>query len=336
MKSKNIFNKTILVLTILLLFFSLVNVSFGKITTLKAASGSMGGAWFTAVASIAELIKDNAPEIDIKVTPGGGIANPARIGENESQLGFSYPYIIQMALKGIDLYDGDAYPDIRVICSLGSTDYDQFVIGQDVAKDKNINSVDDIFLNKIPLNFGWTPVGTTEEFRVRKLLEHYGLTYDDLASWGGKVYYAQYNDLQKLMQDRHIDVVYVGGPIPWAGLIEMNFGRPIRLLSFPEGYRDMLVKEYFYTKADIPKGTYSDTVAPTDIASLNNRTMLMVNKDVPDDIVYTITKILGDNIETVRALHNLFNNFDPSIAWDTGVPLHPGAEKYFKEAGYMK
>lgn len=185
MKSKNIFNKTILVLSILFLFFSLlVNVAFGEITTLKAASGTMGGAWFTAVSSIAELIKDNAPEIDIKVTPGSGIANPPRIGSNESQLGFSYPYTIQMALKGIDLYDGTAYPDIRVICSLGSTDYDQFVVALDVAQEKNINSVDDIFQNKIPLNFGWTEIGTTTEFRSKKLLEHYGLTYSDLSSWG--------------------------------------------------------------------------------------------------------------------------------------------------------
>ena len=278
-------SKIILVLSILLLFFSLVNVAFGQVTTLKAASGMMGGAWFTAVSSIGELIKDNAPEIDIKVTPGGGIANPARIGSNESQLGFSYPYIIQMALKGIDLYDGTAYPDIRVICSLGSTDYDQFVIGLDVAQDKNINSVDDIFQNKIPLNFGWTAIGTTEEFRVRKLLEVYGLTYYDLSSWGGKVYHAHYSDLSKLMKDRHIDAVYVGGPIPWAGLIEMNLGRPLRLLSLPESYRDRMVEEYFYIKADIPKGTYSDIVAPTDIASLNNRTMLMVNKDVPDNTI---------------------------------------------------
>lgn len=138
------------------------------------------------------------------------------------------------------------------------------------------------------------------------------------------------------MRDRHIDAVYIGGPIPWSGLIEMNLARPLRLLSFPEGYRDMMVKEYFYVKADIPKGTYSDTVAPTDIASLNNRTMLMVNKDVPDDIVYTMTKIIGDNKEIVCTLSKLFANFDTAIAWDTGVPLHPGAEKYFKEEGYMK
>ena len=62
----------------------------------------------------------------------------------------------------------------------------------------------------------------------------------------------------------------------------------------------------------------------------------MVNKDVSDDIVYTMTKILGDNKETVRTLSKLFSNFDPAVAWDTGVPLHPGAEKYFKEEGYMK
>lgn len=334
MRSKNIFNKTILFLSILLLFFSLVNFGFGKdTTTLKFASGMAGGGWYSAMSSIAELVKDNAPEIDIKVIPGGGLANPPRIGNNESQLGCSFPFIIADALEGKDIYAGNAYPDIRALGTGFGFDQEQFVIAQD----KKISSIDEIFQNKIPLNFGFLERGASEEFKARKLLEYYGLTYDDLKSWGGKVYNAAYTDLIKLMKDRHIDVVYVSGPIPSAYVTEMNIGRPIKLLPFPEGFRDMMVEKYFFVKSVIPKGSYSDTAAPADIPSLVALTTLIVNKNVPDDIVYTITKILGDNKETVRNLSVYFVKFDPARCWKgCGAPLHPGAEKYYKEAGYMK
>src|SRR4030042_7095241 len=164
MKIKKFLNKTILVLSILLLlFFSLVN--FGSaLTTLKAASGMMSGGWFVAMSSLAELIKSKS-DIEIKVTPGAGVANVPRISENESQVGFSFAYLVKMASEGKDLYAGHVYPNVRLICSFGAADYDQFV----VAQDKNISSMDEIFKNKIPVNFGFGVAGSTEEFRARKL-----------------------------------------------------------------------------------------------------------------------------------------------------------------------
>ena len=336
MRSRSIFNKTILVLSILLLFFSLVNFGFGEVTTLKAASGGAGGGWFVNMSGIAEFVKNYAPEINIKVTPGGGLANPPRVSENESQLGFSFPYVIQMALEGTGLYAGTAYPDIRAIGSLGGADYDQFVIVQDVAQDKKISSVDDIFQNKIPLNFGFIAMGDTLEFKTRLLLGHYGLTYDDLKSWGAKIYHGSFSDLVKLMKDRQIEVVYVGGSLPTSCVTEINVGRPIKVIPFPKGYIDMMVEKYSFVEGIIPKGTYSDTAVPADIPTLNCLNILMVNKNVPDDIVYTIAKTMGDHKEIFRSISNYYIDYDPAISWNCGVPLHPGAEKYYKEEGYMK
>lgn len=326
-------SKIILVLSILLIFSLLVNLGYSKETTLKSASGMAGGGWFTAMSALAEFVKSNAPEIDIKVTPGGGLANPPRVGQNESQLGFSFPYIIGDALEGKDIYAGEAYPDIRAIGTGFGFDQEQFVIAQD----KNIDSIEEIFLNKIPLNFGFLQAGSSEEFKARQLLGYYGFTYDDLKSWGGNVYNASYSDLIKLMKDRQIDVVYCSGVPPYSAVIEMNLGRPIKILALPEGFRAMMKEKYYFKYSVIPKGVYSDKAVPVDAPTLTSYTTLIINKNVPDDIVYTITKLLGDNTEEVRTLSQYFAEFDPAISWEgCGAPLHPGAEKYYKEEGYMK
>ena len=326
-------NKIIMILSILLILSLLVNLGYAKETTLKGASGMAGGGWFTAMSSMAEFIKSNAPEIDIKVTPGGGLANPPRVGQNESQLGFSFPYIIGDALEGKDIYAGSANPDLRAIGTGFGFDQEQFVIAQD----KNINSIEEIFQNKIPLNFGFLQAGSSEEFKARQLLGYYGYTYDDLKAWGGHVYNAAYSDLIKLMKDRQIDIVYCSGVPPSSYVTEMNIGRPIKILPLPEGFRDMMKEKYFFVDSIIPKGVYSDTAVPNDIPSLMSLTTLIVNKNVPDDIVYTITKLLGDNKEHVRTLSLYFAKFDPATSWEgCGAPLHPGAEKYYKEEGYIK
>ena len=63
---------------------------------------------------------------------------------------------------------------------------------------------------------------------------------------------------------------------------------------------------------------------------------LIINKDVPEDVAYTIIKILCENIEEVHKINPANKNFDPKTGWkNVAVPLHPGAEKYYKEAGYM-
>lgn len=63
----------------------------------------------------------------------------------------------------------------------------------------------------------------------------------------------------------------------------------------------------------------------------------MVNKDVPDEVVYTILKIFDENIEQVYQIDRTNRYFIPEDGWkNVAVPLHPGAEKYYKEAGYME
>jgi len=66
-------------------------------------------------------------------------------------------------------------------------------------------------------------------------------------------------------------------------------------------------------------------------------TTITVNAKMPNDLAYTITKTLNDNPDRVRKIHGSLADYDPAKAYlYLGVPLHPGAERYYREKGYLK
>lgn len=65
--------------------------------------------------------------------------------------------------------------------------------------------------------------------------------------------------------------------------------------------------------------------------------MMTANAKVSADVVYRVVKILAENPDRVRKIHDSVKEFDPTTAWkDLGAPLHPGAEKYYREKGWIK
>jgi TRAP transporter TAXI family solute receptor len=88
-------------------------------------------------------------------------------------------------------------------------------------------------------------------------------------------------------------------------------------------------------RAVIPKGSYKGQ--DDDVVAIASAGELLINKDVSDLVAYTIIKIICDNIDEVHTINPANKNFIPETGWkNVAVPLHPGAEKFYKEAGYMQ
>ena len=96
-------------------------------------------------------------------------------------------------------------------------------------------------------------------------------------------------------------------------------------------------EKYGCPAAKITPDMYQQKVIDEEFLVPAINTILMVNKDVKDDIVYRITKTFCDNEAQLKAMDNRLKDFKPAEAWQNlGVPLHPGAEKYYREKGYLK
>ncbi|HZK09694.1 MAG TPA: TAXI family TRAP transporter solute-binding subunit, partial [Clostridia bacterium] len=158
--------------------------------------------------------------------------------------------------------------------------------------------------------------------------EH-GLTYDDLA----KADYLSFSEATDNMRNKQIDAAFITSAIPTSSVSELSQTVPIVIISVEEDKINSLAQKYpFYTAVTVPAGSYKgqeeDALSPAVMA------MLIVPKDMDDDLVYNIVKNLYDRQQIIVDTHKRGEDITLETALDgMSINLHPGAQKYFDEMG---
>ena len=328
------------VVKIVLVFTFVICISFTinaqSKTSLQWSTGGLGGGHYVLGSGIAELVREIYPEIDIKVVPGGGFANPTRVNTGESEIALTTTGKDKLAFEGKYPYE-TPHTNIR---SIGASFGDIFIHVL-VPKDSKINVLDDIWKNKMKVRIGVAPVGSGDEQALRDILAFYGYTFDDIKKWGGEVFFAGYADAVNLYKDRHIDLSYTHLSPSASAVIDMATSRPSKLIPLSEEVVRKLSEQYGFFPIEsqntfILKEKYPD-LAEKDILTGGYGTQIIVNKDVDEEVVYKITKTLCENVDRLIQIIVSAKDFDPKLAWKfVTVPLHPGAERYYREMGYIK
>jgi TRAP transporter TAXI family solute receptor len=206
-----------------------------------------------------------------------------------------------------------------------------------VPADYPAKSIREVFEKKGPLTIGTTPPGGSDEWVMRKVFEFYKTTYQDVRSRGGKVVLVSYTDLVTQYRDRNMDVLFANLAVPGAAIQEASLGRKMRILPMEPDLIKFL-EGLGLAKGVVPRATYKDVVNnDVDIPTITMANTIVANAKTPPDTVYAFTKILVGNVDAVRKVHPAFKDFDPKDAVKlANVPLHPGAERAYKEAGLLK
>jgi TRAP transporter TAXI family solute receptor len=171
--------------------------------------------------------------------------------------------------------------------------------------------------------------GLTGEQLSELVLKVYGLSYKDLS----KVNHVSYSDGVSLMKDGHAQAFFLITTIPSSSIIDLAADRKIRLLSLPDDKINDLQKiNSGFLKRVIPKGTYPGV--DYEVQGVGAFTHLIISAKLPDDLVYRITKVIADNTSRFADVVKDMKGVTPKdLAFDVGVPYHPGALKYYKEIG---
>ena len=166
--------------------------------------------------------------------------------------------------------------------------------------------------------------------------DYFHTTYGEIKKNGGKVYFIGYSGISTNMKDRHIDFTCINIAPPAAIIQELALGRKLKILPFPEDLRKLMHEKYGYGLSVIKKEIYPGVLSQ-DIPTVTTGTAAMCHKSVDPDVIYQITKILCENKDRLLSIHKSTKVFEPTTAWkNMPAPLHPGAERYYKEKGYMK
>jgi hypothetical protein len=287
---------------------------------LKLMTGPQGGSWYPLGGAIAELLQKAIPGVNVSVLPGGGITNIKAVEEGKVQIALSNFVSAVDAVEGREPFNKKA-EKVRNMLFL----YPQY-FQVAVLEDSGIQTPADLKGKAIAPGIK----GHTGEQFARHLLQVYGLSYGDMS----KVQYVSYADAVNLMKDGHLHAFLALTTVPASAIIDLSTDRKIRLLSLTEDkLHELQAINSGYIKRVIPKGTYQSV--EYDVTTFGTFTHLIVTSDLPEDLVYQMTKVLVENVTTLGEVVRDVQGITPKdMATDSGVvPYHPGALKYFKEIG---
>jgi TRAP transporter TAXI family solute receptor len=334
---------TIITMSLLILLTPFVATASGtesiKPTTLTWTAGGIGGGWYVQAGGISSLIAKKEPNLLIKVIPGGGVVNPVLVSRHKDDLGWGITFVDKMAYKGMAPLYKKPNPDVRSLGGIFGVYDVHFLAAKDTGV-KTVGQLADLIKAGKAVKIAAPMNGTSDLPLVEAILRCYGVSLKQIEQNGGKVFHAVYADMVTLYQDRHVDYVCCELSLPASAIIQMTVSRKSTLLSVSDGCIDQLHESLGSASRDskrsvIPKGTYEGQT--TDVPTVSVAGELLINKDVPNLIAYTIIKIICDNIKEIHEVDHASRYFLPETGWkNVVVPLHPGAEKFYKEAGYMK
>ena len=298
--------------------------------TFEFVAGSLGGGWYTMGAGIAALAKDEA-DLQIRVVPGGGLANPTRINNGQSQMGWGIDAFTAAAVRGEEPYRAK-HDKIRTLGTGYSPTEHNFVR----AAEKPLEDMRAI-LTQRGIRIGCPQRSSTDEMTLQRILKFLGTSPERIRAEGGTYLNGSYNDIAAAFGDGQVDYLYMALAKPAAILTELGTGRrTARLVTFPDDVRKHLIDAYAYNQGVLPTSAYP-ALQSADVPVTTMDSVIVVHETVPDDVAYKLTKaLIAAKGPRLTQIHASMASYDPAEAWKyAGAPLHPGAAKAYREAGVM-
>jgi TRAP transporter TAXI family solute receptor len=293
--------------------------SFSNAQQMTLMTGPQGGVWVPLGGQLKSMWEKAIPGLNITATPGAGIANVRGVDEGKAQIGFGN------SSTTVDGLAGNApYPKkVTKVCQMANL-YPQYF--QVIAlADAKVNNFADMKGKSVVTQ----PKGNTGELLTNLVLGLNGLNYQALS----KINYQSYTDAVSMMKDGHAQVFTLGTTIPASSVMDLASARDIKVVPVDDKTMDALRKQNpGYQKLVVKAGTYPKQT--TDVPMIGYSAHLVVSCDLPEQTVYTMTKAVAANMGDMASVNKAMAGVTPKdMAADIGVPFHPGALKFYKEAG---
>ncbi len=293
----------------------------------RVGSG-LGGTYQVFGAKLAELVNKNIPGIHASTLTGGGEQSLIRIQRGEAEVSIIYTF------NALQVYTGKgelkvAAPDLRHVMSLYGSYHTPFV-----HKNSPLMSLADVLKHRARV---WMGSRASVFWALNEgALNAHGVTLDAIPKAGGIIDTMAFANQSQAFQDRKIDVGFYSGPAPYGLMTELDRNPGFRILGFDDAagkrYVDLLPGNGI---AVLKGGTYQSM--PEDVRVPYVFNQLATGARVPDDLIYRVTKLLNDGAKEFHGLFPGSEEIQPRTALEYNkLPLHPGAERYYREVGLIR
>jgi len=291
------------------------------------ASGWVVGVYYPLAGAMSRIAY-NAKDLNIRATvesSGASVANAQLIGTGDADFALLQNDIAYYAAKGATLA---AFKD-KPVTNMGGvfTIYPELVHVV-ASQASGVKSVKDLKGKRVVLG----PQGSGTEQNALQVLEVHGLKESDL----GRAERIDAAAAADQIKDGRIDAAFFTTGLGSAVIVDTFISGKAVMVPVGASEGEALRRKYpFYTMEKIPANTYKgqerEVTTPAVMA------MMVARKDLPEELVYRFTKAIFDNLQQFHAAHSAAKHLTLQTALNgMPIPLHPGAEKFFKEKGVAK
>ncbi len=286
-------------------------------------TGGTSGVYYPLGVALSKVYGDNIPNARTSVQSTKASAeNLNLLQAGRGEVGFSLGDAVSAAWTGNEEAGFKTKLDkLRGLAGI-YTNYIQIV----ASADSGITSLADLKGKRVSV--GAPRSGT--ELNARAIFKGAGMSYDDL----GKVEYLPFGESVELMKNRQLDATLQSAGLGVASIRDLANAIKIVVIPVPA---EVIAKigDAAYQPVTIPANTYDGQ--GTDVQTAGIRNILVTHAGVPDDVVYGMTKSMFENLDQLVAAHAAAKAIKAEGAADNlPLPLHPGAERYYREAGLLK
>lgn len=315
--------------TLLLLVVLVTPTSAQPVRLLALVTGGTAGVYFPLGAAMAEIWNARVPGVRVaSQSSGASVANVQFLARGDAHLALIQNDIAYYAHNGREMFAeaGTNKPQpiagIRGIAMLYPETLQIVTL-----KNKRINAIEDLRGKRVVVG----APGSGTEANARQMLSVHDLYYREL-----RVDFLGFGPGIDQLRDGLVDGVFITAGYPTAAVTDLAASREIALVPVSdEALANLRARWPFYTRQVVPAGAYRGLAAP--VATVAVMAMLAVRQDVPDDVVYSLTKALWENLDRIRAAHARGRDLDLAKALEgMPLPLHPGAERYYREQGVRR
>ena len=292
-------------------------------TFINVLTGGTSGVYYPIGVALSQIYGNGieGAKTSVQATKAS-VENLNLLQAGRGELAFSLGDSVDDAWKGIE--EAGFKAPLTKIRAIAATypNYIQIV----ASKESGIKTLEDLKGKRISV--GAPKSGT--ELNARAIFEAAGLSYKDM----GRVEFMPFAESVELIKNRQLDATLQSSGLGMAAIRDLASMMPITFIAIPEDVVKKIDSSAYQPRA-IPAGTYDGQDQDVPTVAITN--ILVTHEGVSDETAYQMTKLIFDNLPRLGKSHSAAKDIKLETATDgLPIPLHPGAERFYKEAGVLK
>lgn len=286
-------------------------------------TGTTTGVFYSLGAGLSTLWTKEMGQRVASQASNGSVENLKLMSKGEANIAFTTVNIAYEAFNGEGSFKEKPYKEVRILGNLYPN------VSHIVAvNDGKIQSIEDLKGK----SFVYGAAGSATEMESKLVLEAHGIQADEV-----KGNYVGFTEATDLMRNGQVHAVNIYSGVPAAATTELISTLDTKVLNFSPEAIEKMTEEYPWNfEYIIEANTYDKQPEP--IITVGQYSTIVIDESVSEEAAYELTKLLWENVKELEKSFSIAKQFDPkkAIEGTAGVPLHPGAEKYYKEIGVLE